>query len=159
MTSRRFRPRRRLRSEILPISLAVAMPLLLAWIFPFGALSPAARGGAAPARPASVSCAFVDLTEDEEYDAMLAARTAWHISSRDVKSLRIEMFASDLPEDDTGPVIDFSHRTRISRERPIAYEPVLLPTDLRAAPPAVLQKPEPPEKRPTFGREELLKLD
>lgn len=159
MNPRGLKPRRRLRSEILPVSLAVGMPLLMAWVFPFGALSPTARGNRADVEHVPALCSFVVLTEDEEYDAVVAARTAWHISSRDVKNLQIEMFANDLPEDDTGPVIDFSERSRAVHVRPIAYEPVVLPTDLRAAPPDVLQKPEPPEKRPTFSREELLKLD
>ena len=159
MSLRRYRPRRRLRSELLLILLAVGMPLVMAWIFPYGALAPLSQDGFLSRGPTAASCAFVELDETEESNAIIAARTAWHVNSSGVKSLRIEVFADDLPEDDTGPVIDFQDRIKIMHDKAIVYEPIVMPTDLRASPPAILAKPETSCKRPPFAREEMLKLD
>ena len=158
MSAQRFGPRRRLRSEVLPISMVLAIPLALAWVFPYSALSPVPKdlGGI---RTDRTFYAFVDLDEDEEARAMAAARTAWHVNSEGVKKLRIEMFADDLPDDASGVVVDVDQRTRVSRGSAIPYEPTELPSDLRAPAPTVLDKPEPPVKPQPFPREEMLKLD
>ena len=158
MSSRRYRSRRSVRSEILPIAVVLAIPLLLAWIFPYSALSPLARqtdGAMGPTRP---FYAIVALNADEEAMALAAARTAWHVNSEGVKRLRIEMFADDLPEDASGPVVEIDQRTRARGSNAIPYKPVFLPSDFRAPAPVVLPKPENPPKPQPFPKEELLKL-
>ena len=158
MSAQRFRPRRRLRSEVLPISVVLAIPLALVWIFPYSALSPVARNSDG-LRADKTLYAFVELDEEEEASAMAAARTAWHVNSEGVKKLRIEMFADDLPDDASGVVMDVDQRTRISRGSAIHYEPMELPSDLRAPAPTVLSKPAPSVTPQPFPREEMLKLD
>lgn len=159
MSVRRFRPRRSLRSELLPISIAVLMPIAMVLIFPYGALVPVDPSSQSVENPAVATCAFVELDEAAEVEAIVAARTAWHVNSSGIKNLRIEMFADDLPEDDAGPVLDIQCRTRVARDRLIGYEPVLFPTDFRAKSPISLGKPDAPSVSLPFAREELLKLD
>lgn len=159
MNLRSIRSRRSLRSEMLPVSVVLSIPLILAWIFPYCALMPTSNldAGAIGATPAS--CAFAELDEIEEAAAIVAARTAWHVNSEGVKSLRIEMFADDLPEDASGPVLEIRDRTRVSHGVAIGYETTMLPSDLRAAAPSKLEKPAPPAKPLPFPKDELLKLD
>lgn len=159
MSWRRAKPRRRLRSDMLPILGVLAMPFLLAWIFPYAALSPVANAPASYATTRRTTCSFVELSKEDETKAIGAARTAWHVNAEDVRRLRIEMFADDLPKNETEPVIDVSQRTRIARTSVIPYKPVDLPSDLRAAPPIVFEKLAPPVKPVAFPREEMLKLD
>ena len=159
MSQRLLRPRRSLRSEILPVFIVLAIPVLLAWVFPYGALLPAPKGAAMTGVAGPAACAFVELNEEEESNAIVAARTAWHVNSDGFKNVIIEMFADDLPEDASGPVVEIQHRTRVKHDMAIDYEPVKLPTDLRAAEPVLLEKPEPPVKSLPFAKEELLKLD
>lgn len=158
MSAQRFRPRRRLRSEVPPISIVLAIPLVLVWVFPYSALSPVPMVSAG-LKPDKTLYAFVELDEGEEAKAMAAARTAWHVNSEGVKKLRIEMFADDLPDDAAGVVVDVGQRTRISRGSVIPYEPTEFPSDLRAPAPIVFDKPAPPVKPQPFPREEMLKLD
>lgn len=158
MSALRFRPRRRLRSELLPISIVLAIPIALVWIFPYSALSPVPRNSDG-IRADKTLYAFVALDENEEALAMTAARTAWHVNSEGVKKLRIEMFADDLPDDASGVVVGVDQRVRFSRCGGIPYEPTELPSDLRATAPAVLAKPKPSVKLEPFPMEEMLKLD
>lgn len=159
MSQRLLRPRRSLRSEILPVFVVLAIPVLLAWVFPYGALLPAPKGDAIVGGVGRAACAFVELDENEESSAIVAARTAWHVNADGFKNVIIEMFADDLPEDASGPVVEIQHRTRVKHDMAIGYESVKLPTDLRAAAPMSLEKPEPPVKSLPFAKEELLKLD
>jgi len=158
MSGVRSRPRRRLRSEALPLSVAVLVPLALAWMFPYGALSSSEAEGTVRSSPAAAACAFVELDREAEIRALAAARTAWHVNSEGVKRLRLEMFADDLPDDASGPVMGIAQRTRFSRDVPVSYEPLSPPTDLRAAPPSKLGKPDTPAPALPFPRDELLKL-
>ena len=158
MSGRHYRSRRSVRSEILPIAVVLAIPLVLVWIFPYAALSPLAKqetSGTGQARP---FCAIVELNAEEEAMALAAARTAWHVNSEGVKRLRIEMFADDLPDDASGPVVEIDQRTRTRGGRVIPYKPVFLPSDFRAPEPVVLAKPEAPAKPQPFPKEEMLKL-
>ena len=160
MTGLSIKPKRSVRSEILTLSLVIAVPVVLAWIFPYGALAPSdAAKGRASGGEAATEFVFVELSEDEESEAVLSARTAWHVGSESVKNLRIEMFADDLPEDDEGPVIDIDHRVRSPQGFEIEYKQSILPCDLRADPPEKLESPVPEKRVLPFPREELLKLD
>lgn len=159
MTGLAIKPRRRLRSEILPLSLVVALPVAIAWMFPYGALSSQNAVAKDASKGAATEFAFVELGEDEETEAVLSARTAWHVSSEDVKNLRIEMFADDLPEDDAGPVVDVDHRVRPPKGFAIEYRQSVLPSNLRADKPRKLEKPAPAKRTLPFPREDLLKLD
>ena len=159
MSEVRAKPRRRLRNEILPLFGVLATPLLLAWIFPYSALSPATSQSASDGGAPATTFSFVELTKEEEARAIAAARTAWHINSEDVRSLRIEMFADDLPMKAYRPVAGVEDRTRTAHDGDLPYVPAYLPSDLRAGSPVVLENPEPPVKPVAFPREEMLKLD
>ena len=158
MNPTRPRPRRSLRSEAIALSAVLAVPLVLALLFPYAALSPSPASAGPAARPSAV-CAFVELEEDLEATALAATRTAWHVNQEGVARLRIEMFSDELKGEDYGPVIGVDSRTRALRSGSIPYEPEGLPSDLRAASPVVLDMPDLPGRPVPFPKEELLKLD
>lgn len=158
MSTRRFCPRRRLRSEIAQLVTVVVAPVALAMVFPYRALSVSPDISVVPERSRPF-CAFIDLDSDSEAEAMSAARTAWHVNSEGVKRLRIEMFADDLPEGTPGPVVTVDQRTRFGHDGAMRYASEALPSDLRAAPPEKLSRQEGESvPQPAFMRDELLKL-
>ena len=106
-----YRPRRKIRSEILQLSIAMVIPAIVFDAFPYKALRPVADSAAKDeARPAT--CAFVSLSPDDERRILAVARSAWHVDAESVRSLRLEMFVDEIPDVALPPVADISVRKR-----------------------------------------------
>ncbi len=150
-----YRPKRRVRNELFPLAVVAALPTMLVLSIPREAI------GFLPKRdlpPASASCAFVTLSAADEAKALEAARSAWHVRSRDVRELRIEMFADSPPERKQTEMLTISSRTRPPAPEPPAFVPSAVPKTLAA--PAPTRIPSESENAPeAFPREDLLRID
>ena len=155
MSDHAIRSARRLRSEFFPLSIAFATSLILAAVFPYGALSPLAPSSGT-AGVAEASCAFVSLTDDEMSKALAAARTSWHVNSDSLAGQRLEMF-EELPEAVQGAVVDIDMGNAPRRGQPPGYKADAVPTDMRAPLPPALPSVPPSAPKPAFSREDLLK--
>lgn len=175
MNGRATRRYRRWRHELIPLFAVFALPLALASVFPFDAVfrpsaSESADAGfrlagrygvrhAGTDRAPQASCAFVELTADEEASALAAARAAWQTDRAAIPRKGPEMFAEALPADPRRPVVGVADRTK-TISAPPAYAAAEPPTDFRAPPPAVFPAPDAPTAPPpAFSRADLLKLD
>ena len=150
-----YRPKRRVRNELFPLAVVAALPTILILAIPREAI------GFLPKQdppPSSASCAFVTLSPADEAKALEAARSAWHVSSRDVRELRIEMFADSPPERKRSEMLTISSRTAPPAPEPPPFEPSAVPRTLAA--PAPERIPSESENAPeTFSREDLLRID
>jgi len=153
--SGKFGPRRRLRSEMLSMAVAAAVPVLLALSFPLDALRPLPP---APESAREPSCAFVTLTPVEERGVLASARAAWQLNRRAELGMSIDLFAAPLPPMKPRAVLGLSAMPRTDRSTPAPYAPDPLPPTLAAPPPQQIA-PQPDADAPTFSREELLKLN
>jgi hypothetical protein len=153
-----YRPRRKIRSEILQLSIAMVIPAIVFDAFPYKALRPVADSAAKDeARPAT--CAFVSLSPDDERRILAVARSAWHVDAESVRSLRLEMFVDEIPDVALPPVADISVRKRNVRNLPLPDRVDSPPTDMRAAEPGALDgNPRDTAASAAFTREELLNL-
>lgn len=155
--SRRFGPYRRLRSEILPLTVVLAVPIVLWMVFPGESLF---MSPSAPPAPAVASCAFVTLTPQAERRALAAARTAWQADRRPADALRIDLVAASLPPLRPAPVLNDMSTLRAGRVRnAVRRVPDLLPASLAAEPPATIPaEGETDDFAMAFPREELLNV-
>lgn len=175
MSAHAYRSHRRWRHELVPLVAVFSLLTALASVFPFKAaffktapdpvdadcLFHERHGvihvGSAHVTPAS--CAFVELTAEEESRVLASARSAWQTDRASVRRKLPEMFAEALPAEEPVPVIGIAERLTASVPA-VGYTPSQPPTDLRARSPAVLPVPPPePERQAAFSREELLKLE
>jgi len=153
--SRRFKPYRRLRSEILPLMVVLSVPLVLWAVFPRAALR------MAPMKTTSslgASCAFVTLTPGAELRARMSARTSWQNERHAADAQRIDLIADSLPPFPPRPVVD--DMTDLHRKTPssaVRSAPNLLAVSLaEKAPEKIAPQDGPEESSPPFSREDLL---
>ena len=158
MSVRVYRPRRRLRIDIVQLICVLALPAAILHAFPIKALAPQEKGVAPPERhPAA--CAFVTLDPEQEHKILAAAKSAWQVSADSVRRLRLDMFVEEIPEAPLGPVADIDIRTRTRSGAPQPDELYGPPTDFRApAPTEITQDEEQPAPDAAFSKEELLKM-
>ena len=155
MRSSDCRPKRRVRDELFPLFVIAALPTALLFAIPQEAIGFSPK----PDLPSiSASCAFVALSAANEAKALATARAAWHVSSRDVRELRIEMFADSPPERKQTEMLTISSRTRPPAPEPPAFEPSVVPKSLAAPAPAKIPT-EPEDVTDVFSREDLLRID
>lgn len=156
MKSPACRPKRRLRNELFPLFVIAALSSALLFAIPGEAIGFSPRPDAPPL---SASCSFVKLGEEEELKALATAQSAWHVSSRGVKELRIEMFADSPPPSEKTEVLPISSRALPPPPPSPAFEPSTVPKTLAA--PAPVKIPSEPEDAATqtFSREALLRID
>ena len=158
MTRQIYKPRRRLRNELLPLVAVGALIFSLVSIFPMKALQHVSRKSAAATLPAS--CAFIALTSAQESAALTTARAAWAVNARGTRDLRLEMFATPLlNEEDQELMVHPVVREGCGGSAAV-YAPTLVPSTLAAPAPAKLVPAvEEAKEAPTFSREDLLKLN
>lgn len=152
---RYYRPKRRVRNELFPLLIITALPTMLVLAIPREAIGFLPKPDLPPT---SASCAFVTLSAADEAKALAAAQSAWHVSSRGVRELRIEMFADSPPERKQTEMLAISSRTRPPEPEPPPFEPSAVPQTLAAPVPTKIPS-EPESAATTFSREDLLRLD
>lgn len=157
MTNVHAGPMRSLRHEVFALALMASVPVALALVFPYEAVSFRPSGGSGAPRAV---CAFVTLGEDEERAALAAARTAWQVDSKSVTGLRLDLTAGDLPPSPSGKVA-VRRRERGTSAAPAEFVPAMLPPTFAAPAPAAIgaEGDAASEKAPAFSRDDLLKID
>jgi len=153
--SRRFKPYRRLRSEIFPLMVVLSVPLVLWVVFPRAVLAPSST----EAKPSSsASCVFVTLTPGAERRARMSARTSWQNERHAADAQRIDLIADSLPPFPPRPVLDDVADLRGQTPSSIArFAPNPLAVSLAAkAPETIAPQVGPEEVSPPFSREDLL---
>jgi len=141
-------------SELLSVAAALAIPVGIVGVFPFGAFSfQATAAGKCLAR-----ASFVRLTAENERLALRAVRTSWQEKGGGARRLRADLLCAELPEDGRMSVLSIRDRSRPPAP-PMALcgRTPFLPSQ-RAAPPLPI-KVENVAEPPTFSREELLKMN
>lgn len=157
--SGRFRPRpaRHLRYEAYSLASILAIPVALALSFPRSAVAFSAAEGALPGE---ATCAFATLSEDDEREALAAARAAWKVSAEDVRSVRLDLSIDSVPEDAATSVSTIAERGRIAPAASVSLDEPALPPTLAAPPPAqIAADPGSGEDGVAFSRDELLRID
>lgn len=155
MSVRRYRPKRRLRSEILPLAVIMSLPLALYFAFPSAAVGfrPVDRP-----RGERVYNAFVSLDSESGAKLLAAARVSWRsdASSRRVRANMLDCgTASEGVRIVTAALPDWREREPTTEE----YEPGLLPKSVAAPELEPLPAEKSPDPEPAFPRSDLLKLN
>ena len=141
------------RSEMVALAIALALPASVALVLPYSAIW---RAPAEPVRDAPPFAAFVTLTADEEAQAMSAGRSG---EAADAQIRPDDLVLGSLPDDPPTPIGRIEDRVRPSGPRRVAPMPSpYLPTRA-AAPPEPIASDPPSARTPSFSKEELLRLD
>ena len=149
---------RRVRSEMLSLLAALALPVSVFCCLPYSALRhmPQSLPSPGAARPFA---AFVSLTPDEEAQAMRRAKSTGSGEPTDAAIRPDDLVLRELPDDPPTPLVRLSDRTRPPAPRRMDWRPPpYLPT-CAAPPPTVI--PTEQDEAPPFGfsTAELLKRD
>ncbi len=145
------------RSEMVALAIALALPASVALVLPYSAIW---RAPAEPVRDAPPFAAFVTLTADEEAQAMRRAKSAGRSGeAADAQIRPDDLVLGSLPDDPPTPIGRIEDRVRPSGPRRVAPMPSpYLPTRA-AAPPEPIASDPPSARTPSFSKEELLRLD
>ena len=145
---------RSVKSELLSVAEVLALPLMVAAAFPFGAIGFSASRDAQAAGGPTASLVFLD--EVSVARVMRAARTMSR--SEDDSRAYVDLLPAELPPVGNGPVMAIG-----SRQSPSALPvvesgvPPFLPSRRAAAPARI--PVEATKVAPAFSRDELLKLN
>lgn len=155
MSGCRYRPKRRLRSEIFPLAVIMSLPVALWSVFPSGVIGfkPVERP-----RTEAMYNAFVSLGVDREAQLLAAARTAWQSDSSSRRGVRAELlkcWSSDADRVISG----IRPSVRASADSVVSYESDFIPSGLAAEAPAILPPDRETVPEPAFPESDLLKLN
>lgn len=158
MSRVRYRPKRRLRSEIFPLVVIMSLPVALYLSFPSGAVG--FRPAGASLADHAVS-AFVSLTPEREAQLLSAARASWQSDSANRRGVRADLLDCGTPSVAVAvPLVSLPRAAR--RDVPAAeaeYEVDFLPVGMAADPPKRLAAQEESVPAPAFPESDLLKLN
>lgn len=156
MKVRRYRPKRRLRSEIVPLALILSLPLALYLAFPSGAV------GFRPAEcaaPGGTYQAFVSFPPETETALLTAARASWQSDSASRRGVRANLLSCGAAADDALIASGIRPPVCGAADPVVDYECDLLPAGVAAGSPALLKPAEPSVRGPVFTKADLLKLN
>ena len=145
---------RSVRSELLSVAEVLALPLMVAAAFPFGAIGFSASRDAQDAGGSTASIVFLD--EVSVARVMRAARTMSR--SEDHSRAYVDLLPAELPPAGNGPAMAIGPR-RSPAALPVVEGgiPPFLPSRRAAAPARI--PVEATKDAPAFSRDELLKLN
>lgn len=155
MSARRYRPKRRLRSEIFPLVVIMSLVLALCLAFPSGAIGfrPVERR-----RTGSVYNAFVTLSSKRESELLVAARSAWQSDPSSRRGVRANLLS--LGSSDSGRIVSgVRPSVRSAVDIVEAYECDFIPSGLAAEAPTMLSPERQTVPEPAFPKSDLLKLN
>lgn len=156
MSSRRYRPRRRLRSEIIPLAVILTLPAALVFAFPSGAVD--FRCDRRP-EPVRVYNAFVSLDAGREAELLAAARSSWQSDSSRRRGVRANLLSLMDSFEGTRVASGLVPSLRPAVDPVEEYEETFLPTRLAAEDPRPLSPAEESAPAPAFPESDLLKLN
>ena len=148
---RRYRPKRRMTSEIYSLALILWLPVAVALVFPFGAIGFSASDGSAVRRG---SCRFVELTAAESAAAIETARSALKTAGGGVRGLYADLSVDAVPVDQISGVAS-SEMLPPKDPAPVPYSGFPLPPTLSAVK-APRIEPDGSGDGSVFGRNDML---
>lgn len=152
-----YRPKRRIRHEVYSLLAVLAVPLAVAFVFPYQALSWKAQPDVSQSR---APCAFVHLSADERENAIAAARSAIRTTPDQMRSLRADLSMAAVPDEDLSAVSDVSARARLDYDRPERFQTPVFPSSFAAPPPVRLGRDAKPDAASSaFTRNDMLKFE
>lgn len=155
MSGPRYRPKRRIRSEIIPLAVIMSLPVALWIAFPTGAI------GFKPVthhRAESVYNAFVSLDVEREAELLVAARAAWQSDSSSRRGVRANLLCCGTSDTDR-IMSGVQPSVRPAVDVVEAYESDFMPPGFAAESPAMLESDKESVAEPAFPRTDLLKLN
>lgn len=157
MSVRRYRPKRRLRSEIFPLVVIMSLPLALYLAFPSGAVG---FVPAASQKQEQVYNAFIRLDAKREAALLAAARASWQSDSSARRLVRADLLGCMRPSADSVVSSGLRPPERVTPDPVFEYESDFLPDGLAADAPVTLKEPEKESApAPAFPEDDLLKLN
>lgn len=156
MTTPRYRPRRRLLSELLILALVLLPLAATIAVFPFEAVGFAAD----EPTPALAACRFVTLLPAELAKVKARSRSAWQVGPEGARQLEADLLSLDSVGAWSEPVLALGERTRFARDDGAAYELETVPPALSVAapPPEQLSDEKPDCPALPFSEADLLQL-
>lgn len=146
-----------IRQELSSMLTVLAVPISLAFVFPYGSLN---RTSAGRHDAGGASSAFVELTPHLQELALRAAKTSWQADSVESRRWHADLYVGDLPDDQAAAPIELAIAPARSAVRLVGYEPEPHPDSLAA--PAVKRRAERAAavpSSPVFPKDELLKIE
>lgn len=157
MSDVRYRPRRRLRSEIFPILSVLALAVALYAAFPSGAIDFLPRK---PSASVSVYNAFVSLDAEQEAELLKAARSSWQSDSASRRGIRADLLSCGEPSAEALVTVGLCPSVRTEAETSVDYECEHVLSGAEAAAPAALAPvADGSVSEPAFPKTDLLKLN
>ena len=156
MSVRRYRPKRRLRSEALPLAAVFALALALYFAFPKGAV-----GFRPETREKSTGTynAFIRLDAKTEAELLASARASWQSDSPGRRLVRADLLGNLDPSADFRMSSGLRPESRVVTDSVEEYELDFLPVGVAADPPSVLKADPPSVPERVFPDSDLLKLN
>ena len=156
MSAPRYRPKRRLRSEILPLVLILAIPALLVLSFPSEAV------GFVPAAPApreTMTCSVIKLDASREVKLLASARASWQSDAASRRGVRADLLSCGAESGATRIASGIlpALPARVGDAAEYIIDPV--PAGVAAGEPSLLAAEPAPAETKAFSESDLLKLD
>ena len=159
MKKRGYRPKRRIRHDLIALAILLAVPVAVILSFPrravlySGLINADTPGACAP------FCGFVVLDEAAETKATDLVRSALSVNSMSVRNLRADLSLSTVEEPPPEPVMDISDRRRRVAPPLVRWDVAPMPPSLAAPEPRDMSGEAEEDAGPAFPREELLKIE
>lgn len=157
MTKFLIKPRKRIKHEILSFVPLIVLIGAIFFIFPFQTLV-TKRVATDFDLSTEPTCEYVELTNEEQTWAMDIIRSAISTDIKGVRDLRVDLSLSTISERDHSFVMSLEDRTRPLELSKPALEIITIPKSLQAKEPAQILSEKIFENKPTFSKEEMLKL-
>lgn len=146
------------RSELVSLTVALALPVSVALVFPYSALR---RASVAVVRDSVPFAAFVSLTADEEARAMRRAKSAGRGGeAADARIRPDDLVLGTLPDDPPTPIGRIEERARLAGPGYVTPAPSpYWPSCAAPAPVTIAPAAETDAAADPFSRQELLRLE
>lgn len=154
MNAIKLKPQKRLRYEMLSLVPLVILIIAISLIFPYKVLvkKNASRLFNAP------TCTYIELTKDQESLVMEKLRSVILTDSIGVRDLRADLTLSTIPENPPVSIVDFSKCRFPGEMSDPKIKLSLIPITLASPEPTEILSDKILEQKPTFSKEEMLKL-
>lgn len=154
MTAVKLKPQKRLRYEMLSLVPLVILIIAILLIFPYKVLAKknVSKLFFAP------TCTYIELTQEQESLVMEKLRSVILTDSMGVRDLRADLSLSTIPENPPVTIVEFDKCRFPGEMSDPKIKLSLIPITLAFPEPTEILGDKILEQKPTFSKEEMLKL-
>lgn len=154
MTAIKLKPQKRLRYEMLSLVPLVILIIAILLIFPYKVLAKknVSKLVYAP------TCTYIELTQEQESLVMEKLRSVILTDSMGVRDLRADLSLSTIPENPPVTIVEFDKCRFPGEMSDPKIKLSLIPITLASPEPTEILGDKILEQKPTFSKEEMLKL-